>query len=323
MNQKPSETGWFYHAPAKRQVHLEEELPPASQIPGLSDLPEEEQPQKQMVYRDSDTKYIRLCKRGGREDLLRFRDFKPKSKDPVPYPRNEWFYWDNNEEEVPSQTFEHKLPEYMVHEEYKPEGDHYDYEKNRPKRLPYAFDRLTVYEREGDDKRVTNKNVKIPEVKRPGYGVRLQRVAPAGPKTKAVHKSKPRPGELEQHRNFLPMPDLETEKPQMGKILSYTYNKEWKTENIKWHDKQEKLHGKNAFPSKQSKEPVKSEYQQTYSQTAKDSKHKVARKSIEHTPRRKSEDKEKPLFKLTRFTKVPARTDNHWHKTEQLPSVAC
>lgn len=33
---------------------------------------------------------------GGREDLLRFRDPKPKSEKPVGYPRNDWFYLEDN-----------------------------------------------------------------------------------------------------------------------------------------------------------------------------------------------------------------------------------
>lgn len=47
------------------------------------------------------------------------------------------------------------LPEYMVHEEY-PQQDDNEYS---PPRLPYGYDRTTVYEREGQQ--VTDKTVKV------------------------------------------------------------------------------------------------------------------------------------------------------------------
>lgn len=44
----------------------------------------------------TDTKYIRLAKKGGREDLLQFKEPKPRSKEPVSYPKNDWFYLEDN-----------------------------------------------------------------------------------------------------------------------------------------------------------------------------------------------------------------------------------
>lgn len=33
---------------------------------------------------------------GGREDLLRFREPKPKNEQPIAYPRSDWFYLEDN-----------------------------------------------------------------------------------------------------------------------------------------------------------------------------------------------------------------------------------
>ena len=37
-----------------------------------------------------------MAKQGGREDLLRFRENKPKSGEAVGYPRAEWYYLEDN-----------------------------------------------------------------------------------------------------------------------------------------------------------------------------------------------------------------------------------
>ena len=58
-------------------------------------------------------------------------------------------------------------PDYMVHEGYKPE-DSSLYE--RPARGPIGYDRLSVFER--DMNRATDKTVRLPEVRKPGYGIR-------------------------------------------------------------------------------------------------------------------------------------------------------
>lgn len=87
----------------------------------------------------------------------------------------------------------------MVHEEYKPLGADYDYE--RPKRLPYAYDRTTVFEREGATA-PTDKKIHLPEAKRPGFGVRFAKGAPKGPKAQPVVKMHAPHGELEDNEGF-------------------------------------------------------------------------------------------------------------------------
>lgn len=67
--------GWFYHAPAKRQDPKSEPVlvPAASQIPGLnSDLPPEDDIQRSL-FRDTDTKYVRLAKSGGRQSKYMYQ----------------------------------------------------------------------------------------------------------------------------------------------------------------------------------------------------------------------------------------------------------
>ena len=60
-------SGWFYHAPTKRQNKEPVLVGPASQIPGLNNAEDlsPDEPVKPL-FRETDTKYIRLCKEGGR-----------------------------------------------------------------------------------------------------------------------------------------------------------------------------------------------------------------------------------------------------------------
>ena len=61
-------TGWFYHAPARAKKSDDPVLyPPMSQIPGLAgDDGDQEGDLPRPLFRDTDTKYIRLAKEGGR-----------------------------------------------------------------------------------------------------------------------------------------------------------------------------------------------------------------------------------------------------------------
>ena len=60
---------WFYHVPQRKKGPNEPPpVPLMSQIPGLSDLPVEEQKEPHAVLiRDTDSNYIRLAKMGGRK----------------------------------------------------------------------------------------------------------------------------------------------------------------------------------------------------------------------------------------------------------------
>lgn len=72
--------------------------PPASQIPGIGGLPDEQaNPEgddrhfRRKWIRDTDSKYIKLAKGGGRKNLLAFRSPPLKAEEPLPYPRVDWF----------------------------------------------------------------------------------------------------------------------------------------------------------------------------------------------------------------------------------------
>lgn len=66
----------------------------------------------------SDTNYIRLAKMGGREDLLRHREPKAKSNEAKGYPRNEWFYLEDNMMEE-NNAAQPKYVRYIVYNHYK------------------------------------------------------------------------------------------------------------------------------------------------------------------------------------------------------------
>lgn len=83
---------WMYHAPAKAQSKPVG-APPPSQITCLSsgEIPPPDMPPK-MLIKETDSAYIRLAKKGGREDLLRMRSPKAVPTEPVGYPRVDWYY---------------------------------------------------------------------------------------------------------------------------------------------------------------------------------------------------------------------------------------
>ena len=102
----------------------------------------------------------------------------------------------------------------MYHEVFNPDAQTDAYE--RPRRLPYGFDNVSAFEREG--KGVSDKTIKLPEVIKPGYGVRSGKPlrvkrpppAPAGVKTshqvaaaKMVDDGRPRLKYLPMYVTFL------------------------------------------------------------------------------------------------------------------------
>jgi len=183
--QNPKEVGWFYHAPAKKNADaVPVEYPAPSQIPGIGyhdpSLFDKEEV-KEVMFKETDSKYIRLAKVGGRKDLLQFNPdrFGKKSEEAVGYNRNEWFYLeDNRMEDQEKKDEEHKewdflLPEYMVHKGYKPSFEDPENPPSRGSRAPFHTESLKEGEREDREGRsATNKTVKIPEIRKPGYGVR-------------------------------------------------------------------------------------------------------------------------------------------------------
>ncbi|XP_050418316.2 uncharacterized protein C7orf57 [Patella vulgata] len=182
-NKNINECGWFYHAPAKRNTKSTEpvDTPYISQIPGLSEIPQEEfttDPHK-LYFKETDTKFVRMAKQGGRKDLLVFREPSGPSKEAKGYPRVDWFYLQDNamedaENEGEKKPWEFLLPEYMVHDSYTPSfadgAPVGSYGPGETGRVPYACDKVSVFQSEGRD--ATDKRVRLPEARPPGYGVR-------------------------------------------------------------------------------------------------------------------------------------------------------
>lgn len=109
-------TGWFYHAPPKRSGNTEPvAVPPASQIPGLSDLPPEDpEDHRSVLIKEFDSPYVRMAKMGGRPDLLRMHTPKPASANAKPYPKVDWFYQEDikmEEDERREKVMDEVIPE--------------------------------------------------------------------------------------------------------------------------------------------------------------------------------------------------------------------
>ncbi|PVD39097.1 hypothetical protein C0Q70_01725 [Pomacea canaliculata] len=182
LNHKPNEAGWFYHAPTKKETDYQPVgAPPPSQIPGLGQMEEFEQEKpKELVFRETDTKYIRLAKMGGRKDLLTINSNSANTSEPVSYPRCDWFYLEDNAlEDKPKEDkkWEFLLPEYMVHHAYQPHGDTAAEASNGVpmRRPPYATENQSCFYQDGHS--LSDKTVSLPEIKRPGYGTRNAKAA--------------------------------------------------------------------------------------------------------------------------------------------------
>ncbi|XP_071103873.1 uncharacterized protein C7orf57 homolog [Haliotis cracherodii] len=317
MNQKINECGWFYHAPERRKVNAEPvEVPLTSQIPGLSDLPPEfDDKPREMYFKDTDTKYIRLAKQGGRKDLLEINSCAPKSSKPRGYPRVDWFYLEDNAVEDAAKkeetNWEFLLPEYMVHDSQKAAGVDFEPESIsslKERRAPYAFDLATAYQREGQA--LKDKTVKLPEEIPAGYGIRNSKPPHAKKQAaqgrRAVGNAqgdKPKPKSAQSS-------EAKVERPAMDKLLSYAYDKEWHGKMKDLHEKQDK--------HKVADGSLKSEYRDTFHKSAGRTRTRRDRtvdiltdKITDRTAHRRNSAEEKEPFKLTKFKNVPARIDTH------------
>ncbi|XP_067686203.1 uncharacterized protein C7orf57 homolog [Haliotis asinina] len=326
MNQKINECGWFYHAPLRRKEGVEPvEVPITSQIPGLSDLPPEfDDKPREMYFKDTDTKYIRLAKQGGRKDLLTFNNCTPKHREPKGYPRVDWFYLEDNAQEdavkKEETQWEFLLPEYMVHESQKP-AVHFEPESVsslKQRRAPYAFDLTTAYEREGQA--LTDKTVKLPEDIKSGYGIRNSKAPKQAPRERRAvgnaqgDKPKPKSAQLSKATG---------ERPAMDKLLSYAYDKEWhgKMKDLREKDKQDK--------HKVGNNSLKSEYRDTFQKSGGTTRTRrdrtvdiLSEKITDRSSPRQNTIEEKEPFKLTKFKNVPARIDTHQKPDTQRSQAA-
>ncbi|KAK3729450.1 hypothetical protein QZH41_009994 [Actinostola sp. cb2023] len=188
---------WYYHAPSKSSSNNEPlEPPPASQIPGLSNFIEEPDEMEERRFRrkwirDSDSKYIKLAKGGGRQNLLSYKDPPPEQQAEVRYPRVDWFDHYNPEQaqgytqplppvefhktkKIQPRTKPHRvLPEWYVHDQQQDvdekqdlddhTGQEYMYNKN--KKTIVSFDNMSAWEREAKNEEADDgKRVKLPPI---------------------------------------------------------------------------------------------------------------------------------------------------------------
>ncbi|XP_028919675.1 uncharacterized protein C7orf57 homolog isoform X1 [Ornithorhynchus anatinus] len=178
---------WYYHLPLKRPEKTSDvALPPASQIPGLSDLGE---PHPEIAFRsrrkwikDTDSDYVKLAKQGGRPDLLKHTTPGTRKDSPVAYSVPDWYIHhskpttvDQTHYTVPDWYTHHSkpsaadqreiplssMPDYMIHEEFNPNQANGIYES---KRGPFDFDMKTFWQREAEENDKEKKTLKLPAI---------------------------------------------------------------------------------------------------------------------------------------------------------------
>ncbi|XP_078702081.1 uncharacterized protein C7orf57-like [Branchiostoma floridae x Branchiostoma belcheri] len=306
---RPGDEDWFYHAPLKsKKDSTQVSVPPASQIPGLSQLPADvpldvDPASKRKWIRDTDTKYIKLAKQGGRQDLLRYRSPPDHTKDPVPYPRVDWFDHDVPQEDDEPLHHSFALPEYMVHEEFVPSPQR---QQESRKKAPFSTDSKTVWQR--DDTDPTDKRVRLPEIKRPQR--RHKEKMPPPPNVEKKERRK-QPAALKDHfaakSRFPPVPQpVGKEEPvSFGKLLSMGYQRDWISRRNEWEDQH--VHGARHLEplpkGTEYQEKISKQQQQQQQVSGNKHPHKSVRKDgAGHKGSADSQDK--PVFKLSKFEKV-------------------
>ncbi|KAK2489476.1 hypothetical protein MC885_008479 [Smutsia gigantea] len=235
---------WYYHLPVKRSEKAVE-VPPASQIPGLSqrtEPPSGHRPGMRRYWiKETDSEYVKLAKQGGRPDLL--MHFAPGTRkgSPLAYSLPDWYVHHSkpptaNQRQAPAVS----LPEYMVYEEFNSGQANGNYESTRG---PFDFDVKTVWQREAEEQEKEKKKVtgalrgagSSPSPAAAGRcvcscrdttSVRLPAInskcpskagTPLGPKD-------PAGGRL----SFPPMPGQKTSSPtNFSKLISNGYKDEW------------------------------------------------------------------------------------------------
>ncbi|KAK6961246.1 hypothetical protein BgiMline_033939 [Biomphalaria glabrata] len=328
LSQNAKECGWFYHAPTKKNVGAPKlDYPAPSNIPGLGfddPVDVENQHCKEMVFKETDTHYIRLAKMGGRKDLLSFKsdNERQKSAGPRGYPRNDWFYLEDNrmQDEYERGNEEKKswqflLPDYMVHQSYKPSFEEPD---SRPTRSAAPFyTEVNCGIEEG--RHATDKTVKIQEPRKPGFGVRLEKPAATAQKPPPRDKiTKPKDSETLQgerkKQNLIVMPTEKEEPTNMQKLLSGDYEKEWYSKLAQMQYKEQANLMKDA--------PNSNDPQMVLSEKISSANHRRNRTDIQssYTHKRKNEVEEKEPFVLNRFKNISPKVDSY-QRTELMAEL--
>lgn len=273
--------------------------------------------------RESDSKYIKLAKQRGRKDLLQIRERPPPGKEAKPYPRVDWFDHNPEQDQQDDSTVRKVyLPDYMVHEEYNPETyvDEQEGKRPPPRRPPFSLqDKMTVFQREGDS--VTDKmHVKLPEIK------------PTGRRPPKKDKGKKEDSKSQSQKRYpnAPVSHDKQEKPAMGKLLNFGYQHEWYDQREKYYEHQKKIQTQqppweSAAADQGSR--LTTEYRDAINPGGKKagkgqgsprSKRIPMTKKTEAMEKARQEDKEKDLFKMSKFEKVGPKINSHWSDGPRL-----
>nr|XP_044992001.1 uncharacterized protein C7orf57 homolog isoform X2 [Jaculus jaculus] len=219
--------------------------PPASQIPGLSDLGESNNGDTSHARRywvkETDSEYVKLAKQGGRPDLL--KHFAPGTRkgSPVAYSLPDWYIHHSKpptaqQREVPMVS----MPDYMVYEEFNPNQANGSYESRRG---PFDFDMKTIWQREAEElEKKEKKLVRLPAInsKYPSKAG-----TPVGPKDPAGSRL-----------SFPPMPSQKNSSPtNFSKLISNGYKDEWLQQHRGDSDKRTPKTSRASMSSQSTQDP--------------------------------------------------------------------
>lgn len=229
MGEKTSNVSdWFYHAPLKQTEKTSKtDIPPTSQIPGLSDLAEphnelQNEGRKKWI-KETDSEYVKLAKQGGRPDLLKQIDLPLKKKEQVSYAPPDWYSHEPLASPPPEKTDVplRNVPDYMIHEEFSEERNDQKYEM---KRGPFDFDQKTIWQRdlEENEENHCDKTLKLPAIDPKFMNDNTVIASGKGPPS-----TKTNDGKLGKKCFFPPMPANKNESVNFGKLLSNGYGDEW------------------------------------------------------------------------------------------------
>ncbi|XP_069816471.1 uncharacterized protein C7orf57 homolog isoform X2 [Dendropsophus ebraccatus] len=218
---------WFYHAPLKQNEKTSRvDIPPTSQIPGLSDLAEPHNELKNEGRRkwikETDSEYVKLAKQGGRPDLLKQSD-PPRKTQPVSYAFPDWY--SHEPLTPPSESTVapiRNIPDYMIHEEFDEDRNDQKYETRRG---PFDFDQKTIWQRDVEENEKENqydKKVKLPAINPKFMNDNTVTASGKGPPLTRAKDAK-----LGKKCFFPPMPGNKSDSVNFGKLLSNGYGDEW------------------------------------------------------------------------------------------------
>nr|XP_039266465.1 uncharacterized protein C7orf57 homolog [Styela clava] len=283
---------WFYHAPSKRTEKPQKLAPAASQIPGLAALDPLDQEawerevgiKSQKQAKESDSHYIRLAKQGGRKNLLTFRDIKPPSEEIQPYPRVDWFDHHDCDPEKDKRILSQSTwqpPEYMVHDYETTEKDKMMEDEEivgraKPRRAPFYSDNMSAWSRPEED----------------------------NPKRNKKRKSQIKVDKLPE----LPLKTQKSPPVAFSKLIGGEYGTEW------YRKQATQGQSKAKFTQYQSGKGYlnMTEYQQNICRKVIPPK---KLKPISMPQQKKETNQEKPMFKLSKFSKVESKLNTVPHET--------